>query len=54
MVMSVDGQEHRELVVTDAPAVFVPPHYLLFVRGTALMSQVFESRSGSRSRGRPS
>ena len=44
VVMSLDGQEHRELVVTDAPALFVPPHHLLFVRGTALMSQVFESQ----------
>ncbi len=42
VVMSLDGQEHRELVATDAPALFVPPHHLLFVRGTALMAQVFE------------
>lgn len=35
----MDSGDSTRLVDSDAPAVFVPPDHLLFVRGTALMAQ---------------
>ena len=41
---SVDSAESTWLVDSDAPAVFVPPDQLLFVRGAALMAQTLDQQ----------
>jgi eukaryotic-like serine/threonine-protein kinase len=43
--LSVDGKADRPVgTVTGGPAIYVAPGYLLFVRGTVLMAQAFDSK----------
>jgi eukaryotic-like serine/threonine-protein kinase len=39
---SLDSKERKQLVSSNAMAVFAPPHYLLFLRQATLMTQEFD------------
>ena len=42
-VGSLDSSESKLLVQSDAGAMYAPPGYLLFLRGSALMAQLFDA-----------
>ena len=43
---SIDDKVDRKLLTTDTPALFASPGYLLYRRGTFLMAQRFDPKSG--------
>src|SRR5262249_14750606 len=41
-VGSLDSKDRKQLVASNAMAIFAPPHYLLFLRQNTLMAQEFD------------